>query len=67
MLATIAMKSQFLGANREINIGHHRTVPDAGCNGMLPASATFMLPLAAFPMYYPAARCSATPVGANRQ
>jgi hypothetical protein len=27
MLATIAVKSQFLGANREINIGHHRTLP----------------------------------------
>jgi hypothetical protein len=59
MLATIGVKSQFLGANREINIGHHRTLPDAGCNGMLPLSATFMLPLAAFPMhYYPAARCN---------
>ena len=44
MLATIAVKSQFLGANREINIGHHRctsSIPDAllscrRCNPILP-------------------------------
>jgi len=30
MLATIAVKSQFLGANREINIRHHRTLPMLG-------------------------------------
>jgi hypothetical protein len=25
----LAVKSEFLGANREINVGHHRTLPDA--------------------------------------
>ena len=34
MLATIAVKSQFLGANREINIGHHRTLPMAATGGI---------------------------------
>jgi hypothetical protein len=28
MLATMAVKSQSLGANREINIGHYRTLAD---------------------------------------
>jgi hypothetical protein len=34
MLATIAVKSQFLGANREINIGHHRTLPTVTTHGV---------------------------------
>jgi hypothetical protein len=40
MLATIAVKSQFLGANREINIGHHRTLPMLVAMELLSLSAT---------------------------
>jgi hypothetical protein len=60
MLATIAVKSQFLGANREINIGHHLNF--ARCwlqwNAAIECNV-IMLPLAASQMhYYPVARCN---------
>jgi hypothetical protein len=70
MLATIAVKSQFLGANREINIGHHRatvSISDAllscrRCNPILPFNSKRSR------LLDPAVRGGmATPVGANRQ